>query len=68
METFLVIFLFLVAISAVAYGVYAAAKNDRLTKRQKTNLIFLICILPVLGTVIYFLVKDSLSMPVKRNM
>lgn len=68
METFLVILIFSISIFAVAYGVYGAATNNRLTKRQKINLIFLICLLPVLGTVIYMLVKDSMSMPVKRNM
>ncbi|PQV56103.1 hypothetical protein CLV53_1457 [Sediminibacterium magnilacihabitans] len=61
METITIAILLIIAVASIAYAVYDVTRNKALSKRQRFNLIYMICILPILGSVIYFSFKSYFS-------
>lgn len=51
---------FIIFVSLILYSLYDLYSEVNFTKKQKTNLSFMIILLPVGGSLIYFLIKEQL--------
>lgn len=67
MEDILSISLFIIAICLILFSIYDVYKNSYVTKRQRTNFLFIILALPVAGSLIYYFLKVFLINTVKRD-
>lgn len=67
MENILSISLFVIAICLLFISVYDVYKNRYVTKRQRTNFLFIIFALPVAGSLIYYFLKVFLVNTTKGN-
>jgi uncharacterized membrane protein len=60
MTEFTPLILGLIAMAIIAYSVIDLFQNKNVSKRKRTNLLFMIVIVPLVGSLIYFVIKPNI--------